>query len=77
MILIFVLRTDDVEHEIKDVGLMQRPNHLVVQAGVVVGTTLDIRTGGHLQHVANQHEHSFDQQALLLGTFGPILRWRR
>lgn len=73
MVLVLERRAAQVQDQLQHAGLLQCPQHLIVEAGIVVGAPLGVRAGRHGEHVANEDENALDQEALLLGAFRPVL----
>lgn len=77
MKLRLIRRGDYEQHQIQHACLMQCPNHLIMQTGIVIGTTFCLRIGRNLQHITHQHQYAFNQQILLLAAYGKGLEWER
>lgn len=74
MKLLLIRRGDYKEHQIQHSCLMQRPNNLIVQTGIVVRTALGLRICWHLEHIAHKHQDTFNQKILLLAAYGKGLK---
>lgn len=74
MKLLLIRRGDYEEHQIEHARLMQRPNDLIMQTGIVIRSTLGLRIGWHLEHIAHQDQDAFNQQILLLAAYGKCLK---
>lgn len=75
MELRLIRRGDYEQHQIQHASLMQCPNHLIMQTGIVIGTTFCLRIGRNLQHITHQHQYAFNQQILFLAAYGKGLEW--
>ena len=71
--MFLLLTPGDVEQQVLHAGLVQHPEDLIVDGGVVFRPALPPHVGRHLQDVPDEDQHPLDDQLVVLQPLVPVL----
>ena len=72
-ILLLRVAAGDEEEQVLHLGLVQHPEHLVMNRGVIISPAFSANVGGNLENIADKNQDPLNDQFVILQSLVPVL----